>query len=71
MVQEEFDGEGEEKAFIFMVEVDFKREEEGSRKFFVKVLWEKLRSNRWRKANISAENTSFILVCLVLGRKQK
>ena len=40
-----------------MVEVEFKREEEGSQKFFVKVLWEKLRSNRWRKANISAENT--------------
>ena len=39
-----------------MVEVEFKRE---------------LRSNRWRKANISAENTSFILVCLVLGREQK
>ena len=28
-----------------MVEVEFKREEE-SQKFFVKVLWEKLRSNR-------------------------
>ena len=42
MVQEEFDGEGEEKAFIWMVEVEFKREEE-KEKFFDKVLWEKLR----------------------------
>ena len=54
-----------------MEEVEFKREEEGSQKLFVKVLWEKLGSNCWRKANISAENTSFILVCLVLGREQK
>ena len=51
-----------------MVEVEFKREEE-SQKFFVKVLWEKLRSNR----GIQEEEEGDILHLglLVLGREQK
>ena len=50
-----------------MVEVEFKREEGRSQKFFVKVLWEKLRSNR----GIQEEGDLLHLGVLVLGREQK